>query len=287
VASGFFALLDDISMLMDSTSAAAKTAAKNTAGVLGDDLAVNASKASQFKASRELPVLWAITKGSLLNKVIIVPIILALSFYFPQAIVPILLFGGVFLSYEGAHSIWGYIFPHEEHSSQKNLSEKEKIKSAIITDFVLSIEIVLIALASVQNISLTGKILLVSLIAIGATIGVYGLVALLVRLDDIGLALAKKQPQKSFKYKFGMRLVSSLPLIIKTLSIVGVFAMLLVAGGIFMHNIHTLHEIAHTFKIPSFMAEIIFALIVGGFAMLIIDGTKFLIGKPKGTSNNR
>jgi len=276
MASGFFALLDDISMLMDSTSAAAKTAAKNTVGVLGDDLAVNASKASQFQASRELPVLWAITKGSLLNKVIIVPIILALSFYFPQAIVPILLFGGVFLAYEGAHAVWGYIFPHEEHSTQKNLSEKEKIKSAIITDFVLSIEIVLIALASLQEVSLSSKIVAVSLIAIGATIGVYGL-----RLDDIGLALAKNQPQKSFKYKLGMRLVNSLPLIIKTLSIVGVFAMLLVAGGIFMHNIHTLHEIAHTFKIPSFMAEIIFALTVGGFAMLIIDGTKFLIGALK------
>ena len=277
MASGFFALLDDISLLMDSSANLTKVAAKNTAGVLGDDLAVNAAKASQFQASRELPVLWAITKGSIVNKIIIVPIMIALSYYFPQAIMPILLLGGLFLAYEGAHGIWGYIFPHEENKTQEPTSEKDKIKSAIITDFILSIEIVLIALSTVADAPLQTKILVVSVVSILATIGVYSIVALLVRLDDIGLALARDAKPKSFKYKLGMRLVSSLPFIVKTLSVVGVFAMLLVAGGIFMHNIHILHELAHNLKIPNFAAELISALVAGGFLMLIIDGSKYLI----------
>jgi len=277
MASGFFALLDDIASIMDNSIAITKVAAKHTAGVLGDDLAVNASKASRFQASRELPVLWAITKGSLVNKIIIIPIMLALNYYFPQAIVPILLLGGAFLSYEGAHGIWGYIFPHEEHYKKESSNEKTKIRSAIITDFILSIEIVLIALSTVIEQPLQTKIFVVTIVSFLATIGVYSLVALLVRLDDIGLALAKDEPQNNFKYKFGIKLVNSLPIIIKILSIIGVFAMLLVAGGIFMHNIHILHEIMHS--IPTFMAELISALLAGGFLMLIIDGSKFLFKK--------
>ena len=274
MASGFFALLDDISMLMDSTSNMVKSAAKHTAGVLGDDLAVNASKASQFSASRELPVLWAITKGSFLNKIIIIPIILALSYYFRKAITPILILGGVYLSYEGAHGIWGYLFPHNEGDNPKNMSEKEKIKSAIFTDFILSIEIVLIALSTVENSPLITKVSVVTIVSFLATIGVYGLVAFFVRLDDIGFAIAQNEKPSSFKYKFGMKLVALLPILIKILSIVGVFAMLMVAGGIFMHKIAILHEIAHTLNIPQFMAELLVALIAGGVVMLLIDGPK-------------
>ena len=277
MASGFFALLDDISVLMDNSSVMAKTAAKNTAGVLGDDLAVSASKASNFQASRELPVLWAITKGSFVNKIIIVPIMIALSYYFPQAIMPILVLGGLYLSYEGAHGIWGYIFPHESHEEQELVSEKKKIKDAIITDFVLSIEIVLIALSSVQDSPLGTKIFVVTLVSFLATVGVYGIVAFLVRIDDMGYAIARGAESGSKKEKFGLKLVSSLPIIIRILSIVGTFAMLLVAGGIFMHNFHILHEIMHS--IPNFMSELIVALIAGGFAMILIDGTKFLISK--------
>jgi len=280
MASGFFALLDDISMLMDDVSAQAQNAAKQTAGVLGDDLAVNAAKASTFSPSRELPVLWSITKGSFVNKIIIVPLMLALSFYFPQAIAPILLLGAAFLSYEGAHGVWGWIFPHNENSPKKNLSEKAKIKSAIITDFILSIEIVLIALASVTEVDLTQKVVIVSLIAIGATIGVYGLVALIVRLDDIGYAIARVAKEGSFKQKFGLKLASLLPIIIKILSIVGVIAMLLVAGGILMHKIEILHQIMHS--IPALMAELISALLLGGVLMLIIDGAKSLLKVSKG-----
>ena len=276
MASGFFALLDDIAMLMDDVASSAKIATKQTAGVLGDDLAVNAAKASTFSPSRELPVIWAITKGSLVNKVIIVPLILLLSFYFPDAITPILLLGAAFLSYEGAHGVWGWIFPHNDlDESSKKLSEKAKIRSAIITDFVLSIEIVLIALASVNNLPIVQKTLVVSLVAVGATIGVYGIVALLVRLDDIGYAIADSAKEGSFKQKFGLYLASLLPIIIKLLSIVGVIAMLLVAGGIFMHKIEILEEIMHS--IPTLMAELIVALLVGGVLMIVIDGTKALI----------
>jgi len=279
MASGFFALLDDISMLMDDVAAQAKHATTQTAGVLGDDLAVNAAKASTFPPSRELPVLWAITKGSFINKIIIVPLMIALSFYFPKAIAPILLLGAAFLSYEGAHGIWGWLFPHNENSPKKNLSEKAKIKSAIITDFILSIEIVLIALASVGDIDLTKKVIIVSFVAVAATIGVYGLVALIVRLDDIGYAIARAAKENSFKQKFGLKLASLLPIIIKILSIVGVIAMLLVAGGILMHKLPILHQIAHYNHTPTLMAELISALLLGAVLMLIIDGSKAIFGK--------
>ena len=276
MASGFFALLDDISMLMDDVSASAKIATKQTAGVLGDDLAVNAAKASTFSPSRELPVIWAITKGSFLNKIVIIPIMLLLSYYYPSAITPILILGGAYLSYEGAHGVWGWLFPHEEGEHQeKKMSEKAKIRSAIITDFILSIEIVLIAIGTVNELPIVQKAVVVSFVAFVATIGVYGIVALLVRLDDIGYAIARDAKEGSFKEKFGLKMASLLPIIIKILAIVGVIAMLLVAGGIFMHKIELLHKLFHT--IPTLAAELIVALIIGGVLMLIIDGTKWLI----------
>jgi len=276
LASGFFALLDDIAMLMDDVATQAKVAGKQTVGVLGDDLAVNASKASSFKPSRELPVIWAITKGSFLNKIIIIPIMLLLSFYFPKLITPILLLGGLYLSYEGAHGIWGFIFPHvDSKGNKKQISEKQKIKQAVITDFILSIEIVLIALSTVKDSNIYIQIAVVSLIAIIATIGVYGIVAFLVRLDDIGFYIAKNRSKDSFLYKFGMFLVSLLPILIKILSVVGVFAMLLVAGGIFMHNIKFFHEILH--DIPTLMGELIIALLIGGILMILIDGVKTVV----------
>ena len=280
MASGFFALLDDISTLMEQSSVITKSAAKNTAGVLGDDLAVSAAKASSFPASRELPVLWAITKGSFLNKIVIIPIMIALSYFFPKIIAYILILGGIYLAYEGAHGIWGYIFPHNEDEDSKIISENQKIKSAITTDFVLSLEIVLIALSTVQDSPLKIKIFVVTIVSFLATIGVYGLVALLVRLDDIGLAISQNEPQNSIKYKFGNFLIKALPIIVRILSIIGIFAMLLVAGGIFMHNIHILHEIIPF--MPQFIKELIAAILIGGIAMLLIDGTKFIINKIKG-----
>ena len=278
MASGFFALLDDIAMLMDDISTMTKTATKNTAAILGDDLAVNAAKASTFSSSRELPVLWKITKGSILNKIILIPLIMTLNYYYPSVVIYLLIAGGIFLAYEGAHGVWGYIFPHNEGGEKeetKSLSEDEKVKSAILTDFILSIEIVLIALSTVTDAPFNKQVLVVSLVSFGATVGVYALVALLVRIDDFGLSIASDAPRDSGRYKFGMALVKSLPIIIRVLSIVGTFAMLLVAGEIFLHNISIVHDILH--QIPNFMAALIAALVAGAAVMAVVNGVKFII----------
>ncbi|NNK13860.1 MAG: DUF808 domain-containing protein, partial [Desulfofustis sp.] len=198
---GLFAILDDIAMLLDDAAMMSKVAAKKTAGILGDDLAVNAERATGFRASRELPVLWAITKGSFINKVIIVPLALLLSAYASWLIVPILLLGGCYLSYEGVEKIFHY-FTHKKHDTpavkktadKAALLEKEKtkIKSAVRTDFILSIEIIMIALGTVMDQTLLMRIIVVTLIAILATVGVYGVVALIVRMDDMGFYLIEK-----------------------------------------------------------------------------------------------
>ncbi len=275
MAFGFFALLDDISTLMDSTVNMAKAAAKHTAGVLGDDLAVNAAKASNFGANRELPVLWAIVKGSFVNKIILIPLILALSYFLPKVVEWLLLFGALYLSFEGAEALWEYFFPHEIEQT-KNLSEKEKIKSAIVTDFILSIEIVLIAFSAVKDASILQQAIVVSFVAFAATIGVYSLVAFFVRLDDMGFALAKGHSKKSILYKFGMFLVRLLPFLIRILSVVGVFAMLLVAGGIFMHHFVLLKDVAKELAIPSIVMEFLVASIMGAVVMGIVELISFI-----------
>jgi len=278
MASGFFALLDDIAMLMDDISTMTKTATKNTAAILGDDLAVNAAKASTFSSSRELPVLWKITKGSILNKIILIPLIMALNYYYPSVVIYLLIAGGLFLAYEGAHGVWGYIFPHEESSEEGTkvtLSEDEKVKSAILTDFILSIEIVLIALSTVTDAPFNKQVMVVSLVSLGATVGVYALVALLVRIDDFGLSIASKAQEGSSRYKFGMSLVKALPIIIRVLSVVGTFAMLLVAGEIFLHNVHIVEEILH--QIPNLMAALIAALVAGAAVMAVVNSIKWII----------
>jgi len=247
MASGFFALLDDIAALMDDVATMGKVATKKTAGILGDDLAVNAEKASGFLSSREIPVLWAITKGSLKNKAIILPFAFLLSALLPQSIPIILTIGGLYLAYEGAEKIYEYIVPHEhdispivEAKSETDLLklEKEKVKAAIVTDFILSVEIVIIALGTVVDHPLTTQIIVVSVVALIATVGVYGIVALIVRMDDIGLKLINlNEEDDSISDKFGRFLVRALPWVIKGLGVVGTIALLLVSGGIFLHNI--------------------------------------------------
>ncbi|MCK5071401.1 MAG: DUF808 domain-containing protein, partial [Desulfocapsa sp.] len=201
MASGLFMILDDIAMLLDDAAVMSKIAAKKTAAILGDDLAVNAEKATGFKASRELPVIWAITKGSFINKLIILPVAFLLSSFAPWMIVPILLLGGAYLSFEGAEKVYEWIAGHEEHevaareiSDPKEIVEREKvkIKSAVRTDFILSIEIIVIALGTVMDQSFTMQLIVVSFIALLATVGVYGLVALLVRMDDVGFFLIER-----------------------------------------------------------------------------------------------
>ncbi|MEH3113060.1 DUF808 domain-containing protein [Pedobacter terrae] len=283
MASGFFAILDDIGALMDDVAVTAKVAAKKTAGILGDDLAVNAEKSTGFLASRELPVLWAITKGSLVNKLIIVPIALLLNFFFPVAIKIILVLGGLYLAYEGVEKVVEYFFHRAKpsHVEAKEViqddkeAEKSKIRSAIVTDFILSIEIVIIALGSVLDETLTIQILTVSVIALLATIGVYGIVALIVRMDDAGYRLVKASGDKGILSTIGKILVKSLPVIIKILSIVGTIALILVSGGIFAHNIEFLHHIFPSF--PSILREFAFGLIIGLASVLVVMAVKKLL----------
>ncbi|GAK77515.1 membrane protein [Nonlabens ulvanivorans] len=293
MASGFFALLDDIAVLMDDVAAMSKIATKKTAGILGDDLAVNAEKASGFVSSREIPVLWAITKGSFINKLIILPLSFLLSAFLPIAVTIILILGAIYLAYEGAEKIYEYAFPHEhpkahleskEYTEEEILTfEKEKIKSAIFTDFILSVEIVIIALGTVLGEDITTQIMVVSFVAIVATIGVYGIVALIVRMDDLGYRLIKaSKSEKSFTKTIGQLLVKALPLIIKGLAIVGTIALLLVAGGIFLHNIEYLHDLLH--GLPSIVAEFLVGLAVGIVTLVIIKAFKKVFLSKKSVS---
>lgn len=284
MASGFFAIMDDIAALMDDVAVASKVATQKTAGILGDDLAVNAEKATGFLSSRELPVLWAITKGSFLNKVIIVPIAILLNIFFPVVIKYILIAGGCYLAYEGVEKIIEYIFHKKKEKpevvenpdeSSNPEAEKAKIKSAITTDFILSIEIVIIALGAVLNKPLTIQILTVCVVAILATVGVYGIVALIVRIDDAGYKLIKHSNNKGFLTKLGRLLVQALPVIIRILAVVGTIALLLVSGGIFAHNIDMLHHFLP--EIPSMIKELLFGIVVGLIMVVIITGVKKMI----------
>lgn len=277
MAAGLLALFDDISILMDDVVTMSKVATKKTAGILGDDLAVNAEKASGFASSRELPVLWAIIKGSFINKIIILPFAFLLSAFAPWLIVPILMIGGVYLAYEGAEKIYAYFFPHEKKKHIKSLEkkskddilaeEKGKIKSAVITDFILSIEIIIIALSAVADQTIKVQIAAVSVVAFLATIGVYGLVALLVRMDDFGYKLIAMNGGKS---KVGEIFVLALPKVIKGLTVIGTIAMLLVAGGIFIHNSHYVHGLVHS--IPFIVGDLLIGFIVGTVAVIVMTG---------------
>lgn len=275
MAGGIFAILDDVAVLLDDAAVMGKVAAKKTAGILGDDLAVNAEKATGFHASRELPVIWAITKGSFINKLIILPVAFLLSAYMPTLIVPILLMGGSYLCYEGVEKVIEWFVPpkHTTVAAQETADpqallkrESTKIKAAVRTDFILSIEIIVITLGSVMEQDLTIQILVVGFIALLATVGVYGLVALLVRMDDGGIYLIERADgMKGFSKRCmvltGNTLVAALPRAIRLLGVVGTVAMLLVGGGMFVHNIEAVH---HAFIImPGLTADFSAGLIVG------------------------
>ena len=286
MASGFFALLDDIALLMDDVAAMTKITTKKTAGILGDDLAVNAEKASGFVASREIPVLWAITKGSFLNKLIILPLAFLMSAFLPWAVIVVLVLGGLYLAYEGAEKIFEFFVPHPKEVKvdlDKELTKKEvldlekaKIKSAIVTDFILSVEIVIIALGSVAKEPLTTQIIVVSIVALIATVGVYGIVALIVRMDDMGIKLiSKSNGDKGILFALGTFLVWALPKLIKSLSIIGTLALRLVAGGIFVHNIEFLHHFLK--QIPSILRDFVVGLIAGAICLILVKTFKNFI----------
>ncbi|RCW91485.1 DUF808 domain-containing protein [Winogradskyella arenosi] len=290
MASGFFALLDDIAAIMDDVAVMTKITTKKTAGILGDDLAVNAEKASGFVSSREIPVLWAITKGSLLNKLIILPLAFLLSAFVPVAIVIILILGGFYLAYEGAEKIYEFIVPHpktvkvdlNENLTKAELleAEQKKIKSAVLTDFILSVEIVIIALGTVVDEPLVTQIIVVSIVALIATVGVYGIVALIVRMDDLGLRfINKSNGGKGFLFNIGNFLVKALPIVIKSLSVIGTIALLLVSGGIFVHNVEFMHHFLE--QIPAILRDFIVGLIAGIACLLLVSAVKALLPKKK------
>lgn len=290
MATGFFALFDDIAALMDDVAVMSKVSIKKTAGILGDDLAVNAEKASGFVASRELPVLWAITKGSFINKLIILPIAFLLSAFLPWLVLVVLVLGGIYLAFEGAEKIY-HFFAHKKDGDVKEIDlvilspeevleqEKGKVKSAIITDFILSIEIVIIALGTVIGQPIMTQIIVVCFIAILATVGVYGVVALIVRMDDIGYSLLKKYPKKKNIFHYtGLGLVNALPKVIKALTIIGTVALFLVSGGIFAHNVAFLHNLLPT-AIPSMLSELLLGVVVGLISLFLFKTIMGIINK--------
>ncbi|MFH4800574.1 DUF808 domain-containing protein [Vibrio diabolicus] len=245
-------LLDDIATVLDDVALMSKMAAKKTAGVLGDDLALNAQQVSGVASEREIPVVWAVAKGSFKNKLILVPSALLISAIIPWLIMPLLLIGGLFLCFEGAEKVLEKVFPHSHPHEQKEELvntgesieeyEKRKVAGAIRTDFILSAEIIVIALGTVTGASLVTQILVVSLIAVIMTIGVYGLVAGIVKLDDLGFYLEIRSKGKGWMAKVGSALVAFAPKLMKLLTIVGTAAMFLVGGGIVVHNVPAIHH---------------------------------------------
>ena len=258
------ALIDDIATILDDVSILTKVAAKKTAGVLGDDLALNAQQVSGVNTERELPVVWAVAKGSFVNKLILVPAALIISWLVPWLITPLLMLGGAFLCFEGFEKI-AHRYLHQSsvvEAHEKTLLEavqnpdvdlvaleKDKIKGAIRTDFVLSAEIIVITLGTVQAATFAIKLSVLAGIAMIMTVGVYGLVAGIVKLDDAGLYLLKLEGEtalKRFKRCLGKWILQTAPYLMKTLAIVGTAAMFLVGGGILAHGIPALHHgIAH------------------------------------------
>ena len=252
MASSLLLLLDDIATVLDDVAVMSKMAAKKTAGVLGDDLALNAQQVSGVRAERELPVVWRVAKGSFINKLILVPLALLISVVAPWLINPLLVIGGLFLSYEGVEKIM-HTLQHKKAQTSKEAQleliqteqdlatyETEKIKGAVRTDFILSAEIVVISLGTVAAAGFLTKVTVLSLIAIAMTVGVYGFVALIVKIDDIGLYLTEQAA--NFKQRIGRGLLAFAPILMKTLSVVGTAAMFLVGGGIINHAIPFVHH---------------------------------------------
>ncbi len=260
--SSLFALIDDIATLLDDVALMTKVAAKKTAGVLGDDLALNAQQVAGVRADRELPVVWAVAKGSLVNKAILVPVALLISAFVPVLITPLLMLGGLFLCFEGAEKIM-HLLAHRSSSAQHHEElrqavadeavdmlafEKEKIKGAVRTDFILSAEIIVITLGTVAEATMGQRISVLVGISIAMTVGVYGLVAAIVKLDDAGLHLCNQAAR--WKQAIGTALVWTGAWLKKGLSAVGTAAMFLVGGGILVHGVplvgHGIEDFAAT-----------------------------------------
>ncbi|ELA8116628.1 DUF808 domain-containing protein [Vibrio parahaemolyticus] len=292
-------LLDDIAAVLDDVALMSKMAAKKTAGVLGDDLALNAQQVSGVASEREIPVVWAVAKGSFKNKLILVPSALLISAIIPWLIMPLLLIGGLFLCFEGAEKVLEKLFPHSHpHEEKEELVdtgesledyEKRKVAGAIRTDFILSAEIIVIALGTVTGASLVTQILVVSLIAVIMTIGVYGLVAGIVKLDDLGFYLEIRSKGKGWMAKVGSALVAFAPKLMKLLTIVGTAAMFLVGGGIVVHNVPAIHHFVEPIimnfsghSVTTAILPILLNGIIGFVAGLIVVAVWAVVEKLRG-----
>lgn len=310
MASSLFALIDDIATLLDDVALLTKIAAQKTAGVLGDDLALNAQQVSGVAADRELPVVWAVGKGSLVNKAILVPAALILSLTLPWVITPLLMVGGVYLCFEGVeklvHSFLHRADDPDDLSDELMQAlgdpaidlvalEKDKIKGAIRTDFVLSAEIIAITLGTVQNSPWATQLAVLAGVAFVMTVGVYGLVAGIVKIDDLGLYLSRlpvKAGGGRWKQALGLRLVDAAPWLMKTLSVVGTAAMFLVGGGILSHGWPWLHHatLAVAENVGSSMGavaavaaplvtlslDVLAGVVAGAVALLLVTGLQRL-----------
>lgn len=260
-ASSLLALIDDIASILDDVAVLSKVAAKKTSGVLGDDLALNAEQVTGVNADRELPVVFKVAVGSIVNKLILIPSALLISTFAPFLITPMLLIGGGFLCFEGFEKVFekamAYFKKDQSHADKQTIivSEDEKIKGAIRTDFILSLEIMVIVLGTVQEAAMLTRVLVLSSVGLGMTFGVYGLVALIVKIDDFGLYL--KKFQNIIAQKLGNGLLIFAPLLMKILGIAGTIAMFLVGGGIMSHGISPLHHLQQS---------------LAGFAQPVFDG---------------
>jgi uncharacterized protein len=287
--SSFFALFDDIASILDDVAAMTKVATKKTAGVLGDDLALNAQQVTGVHADRELPVVFAVAKGSAVNKLILIPAALLISALAPMLVMPLLMIGGSFLCFEGAHKLAHKFLHHEEHHEEEHREavldetvdlaalEKEKIKGAIRTDFILSAEIIVISLGTVANRDLPTRVGVLVAIGVIMTIGVYGLVAGIVKLDDLGVRLAHSATKVAQACSRGILWFA--PLLMRGLSILGTAAMFLVGGGIIVHNVPAVHHLFEgwTHGIPaaglvSPVLEGVFGLLLGAVIVVIWEG---------------
>ena len=294
--SSLLALIDDIATLLDDVSLMTKVAAKKTAGVLGDDLALNAQQVSGVKADRELPVVWAVCKGSFINKLILVPSALLISAFIPWLIIPLLLIGGAYLCFEGSEKLVHKFFHKASENEQHHQElidavanpevdivayEKDKIKGAIRTDFILSAEIIVITLGAVASSTLKVQVLTLSAVAILMTVGVYGIVAGIVKLDDAGLHLIKNPEQSMWvklKHLLGHFLLWLAPKLMKFLSVAGTAAMFLVGGGIFTHNVPVLHHAIEAMSkimpaapwLVSGALNLVFGIFLGLLVVLIV-----------------
>lgn len=286
-AAGLLALLDDIATLLDDVALLSKTAAKKTAGVLGDDLALNAQQVSGVRAERELPVVWAVARGSIKNKLVLVPAALLLSYFLPWVITPLLILGGTFLCFEGFEKILHKF--RGDHQDQQHAAERleamqsgqfdilaferEKIRGAVRTDFILSAEIIVIALGIVKDSEIVQQIVVLSVIAFAITVFVYGLVAAIVKLDDVGMHLMACQRDDAWgamQRKSGALLLQFCPYLMRTLAVAGTIAMFLVGGGILVHGIPLMHSLFHNIShqelialMPAVLTEALFNGFVG------------------------